>query len=90
MIGRLAFSKAGHDKDTLYMIVGEEKDFVYVCDGKTKGIEAPKKKNRKHIQPIYKMADETIREKLLQGHPVRNEDIKRVIKVFNAQGGSNV
>ena len=90
MIGRLAFSKAGHDKNAIYMIVAEDNDFVYLCDGKTKGMEAPKKKNKKHIQPIYKMTDETIREKLLQGSPVRNEDIKRVIKVFNAQGGSNV
>ena len=31
MIGELATSKAGHDKDRLYMIVGEEGECVYLC-----------------------------------------------------------
>ena len=34
MIGELATSKAGHDKDRLYMIVGEEGECVYLCDGR--------------------------------------------------------
>ena len=33
MIGELATSKAGHDKDRLYMIVGEEGECVYLRDG---------------------------------------------------------
>ena len=52
MIGQLAASRAGHDKDTVYVIVGQKDDFVYVCDGKRKLPDAPKKKRRKHVQPI--------------------------------------
>ena len=39
MIGELATSKAGHDKDRLYMIVGEEGECVYLCDGRLRGVE---------------------------------------------------
>lgn len=90
MIGMLAFSKAGHDRQTVYMIIEEEAEYVYLCDGRLKTVEHPKKKNRKHIQPIKKVVDSTVREKLLQKQPVRNEEIKRVIKAFYAQGGRNV
>jgi len=47
MIGELATSKAGHDKDRLYMIVGEEGECVYLCDGRLRGVEHPKKKKKK-------------------------------------------
>ena len=51
MKGRLAFSKAGHDKGKLYLIVREEGERVWLADGRTRGVLAPKEKNRKHIQP---------------------------------------
>ena len=87
MIGMLAYSKAGHDKQTLYMIVGEDSEYVYLSDGKLKPVEHPKKKNKKHIQPVKKGYDESVREKLKSKQPVRNEEIKRVIKIFQTQGG---
>ena len=43
MLGEFATSKAGHDKDRLYMIVGEEEEWVYLCDGRLRGVEHPKK-----------------------------------------------
>ena len=33
MTGKLALSKAGHDKNTLYLIIKEEQDMVYLSDG---------------------------------------------------------
>ena len=51
MKGRLAFSRAGHDKGKLYLIVREEGERVWLADGRTRGVLAPKAKNRKHIQP---------------------------------------
>lgn len=53
MTGKLALSKAGHDKDKLYLIVKEEQDTVYLADGRKRGLLKPKKKNRRHIQVIH-------------------------------------
>ena len=47
MTGQLVTSRAGHDKDTLYVIIAEEGDFVYLCDGRLKPPDRPKKKRRK-------------------------------------------
>ena len=88
MIGRLAFSKAGHDKGTVYIIVDEDAEYVYVSDGNLKPLERPKKKNKRHIQPILKGCDEDLRERLKAKQNIRNEEIKRVIKVFIIEGGN--
>lgn len=47
-----ATSKSGHDKNQVYLILEQEKDFVYLVNGVTKSLEHPKKKNRKHVQII--------------------------------------
>lgn len=85
MLGMLATSKMGHDKDTVYIIVKEEERYVYVSDGKLKTIENPKKKNKKHIQIIKKEADDILREKLLNGQRIYNEEIRKAIGGFICQ-----
>lgn len=82
MIGMLAASKAGHDKAEIYVIVAEDEKFVYLCDGKLKPLEKPKKKSRKHIQIIKTKVNEELQERLCKGMTVYNEEIKRMIKEF--------
>ncbi len=77
---KLAVSRAGHDKDSIYVIIKEEADMVYLADGKLKPLEKPKRKNRKHIQVIEKLPKE-ITEVFTQEN-FRNEEIKRAIKLY--------
>ena len=81
MIGNLVISKAGHDKDTRYIIIKEDDEYVYLADGRIKTIEKPKKKRKKHIQPIYKYDISELQNKLLHNERVSNEEIKRIIKI---------
>ncbi len=82
---KLAVSRSGHDKDSLYVIIKEEANLVYLADGKLKPIEKPKKKNRKHIQIIKNLPKE-ITEVFTQ-QDFRNEEIKRAIKLYQKQTG---
>lgn len=84
MVGMLATAKAGHDKDQLYIIIEETDDSVWLVDGKYKTMQHPKRKNKKHIQ-IWKKQTPLlleIREKLMQGETVRDEEIKRAMKLL--------
>ena len=83
MIGSFVKSKAGHDKDHIYIIVKEDKEYVYLVDGKIKTLENPKKKKKKHIQIIKKYADIAICEKLQETIPLKDEEIKRAIKLVS-------
>ena len=80
MIGELATSKAGHDKDRLYMIVGEEGECVYLCDGRLRGVEHPKKKKKKHIQIIHSSAQDTLIQIIKQNLPGERDEIDSEIR----------
>ena len=80
MIGELATSKAGHDKDRLYMIVGEEGECVYLCDGRLRGVEHPKKKKKKHIQIIHSSAQDTLIQIIKHNLPGERDEIDRQIR----------
>ena len=80
MIGELATSKAGHDKDRLYMIIGEEGECVYLCDGRLRGVEHPKKKKKKHIQIIHSSAQDTLIQIIKQNLPGERDEINRQIR----------
>ncbi len=80
MTGMFAISKAGHDKEQMYVIIKEEGDFFYLADGKSKGIEKPKKKRKKHIQIVKTGTSEVLAEKLKNGQTVYNEEIRFAIK----------
>lgn len=80
MIGELATSKVGHDKDRLYMIVGEEGECVYLCDGRLRGVEHPKKKKKKHIQIIHSSAQDTLIQIIKHNLPGERDEIDRQIR----------
>ena len=86
MIGELATSKAGHDKDRLYMIVGEEGECVYLCDGRLRGVEHPKKKKKKHIQIIHSSAQDTLIQIIKQNLPGERDEIDRQIRLSHPEG----
>ena len=49
MTGFLASSKAGHDKNKIYVIIKEDAEYVWLSDGKIKTMDNPKKKRKKHL-----------------------------------------
>ena len=56
----LAKSKAGHDKNHIYVVIGEEGDLVFLANGTTKKCQSPKKKKKIHIQPIRHLPPELL------------------------------
>lgn len=85
MIGKFATSKAGHDKNTVYVIVACDNECVYLCDGRLKTISKPKKKNMKHIQIINRIVDEELLRRFINKETIFDEEIKYVIKQYVEQ-----
>jgi len=50
MTGQIVCSLSGRDKGYFMVTVAEDEQYVYVCDGKERPLERPKRKNRKHIR----------------------------------------
>lgn len=78
--GNLAKSLAGHDKNKIYVIIREEEQEVFVADGQRRTVEKPKRKKKKHIQPIHSCESLGLEEKKSQTE--QNEAIRKVIKAY--------
>ena len=50
MVGRIVCSKAGRDKGYFMVVVESKEGYAFVCDGKERPLERPKRKNIKHLQ----------------------------------------
>lgn len=48
--GRIVRVIAGHDKNLFMIITAIEGDFAYLCDGKSRKLNKPKKKRLKHLR----------------------------------------
>lgn len=72
--GMFAKSKAGHDRNKLYIIIRSDAEYVWLADGIYKTVEKPKKKKKIHIQVIRRIP-ETLQNILDSGMPLQNKDI---------------
>lgn len=85
MTGFLASSKAGHDKDKIYVIIREDTEYVWLADGRIKTVSNPKKKRKKHIQIIKYFDNEEMQSDLLAGREVSDLEIVMVLKKYKKQ-----
>lgn len=81
-IGMMAWSLAGHDKGKLYVIAKVEEEYAWLCDGRIRPLEKPKKKKWKHIQ-IMKRVPAEFRD--IPWEHVKNEEIRHSIKAIGLQ-----
>ena len=78
-LGMLAKSLAGHDQNKIYVIMQEDENHVFLCDGSIRTLDHLKKKKKKHVQ-LIKSVSEELSDKLANGTTIYNEDIRRAIK----------
>ena len=84
----LIVSKAGRDKGQLFYVIDTDEQYVYLADGKSRKLEKPKRKKRKHIEQIPR-TESRIAEKIRNGEKVLNSELRRELAVigqtFNSQ-----
>lgn len=74
-----AKSMSGHDRNQIYLVKEKDERYVYLVNGTTKPLTAPKKKSAKHIQIIKNLPVE-VRE-CLTGE-LTDITIKKAIKTY--------
>ena len=52
MVGKLAVSLAGHDKGSIFLVIREDGDVIWLADGISRLYQSPKRKKRKHVQLV--------------------------------------
>lgn len=47
--GLVVKAKAGRDKDDFFVVLNFDEKYAYICNGRRRTLEKPKKKNIKHL-----------------------------------------
>lgn len=79
--GMLVKSKAGRDKNCIYVVGDVKNEYVYLTDGASKPLCRMKKKNRKHLQPILKAGTYC---------PDRDVEIREIIRKYKSGGDTGL
>ncbi|HIZ55714.1 MAG TPA: KOW domain-containing RNA-binding protein [Firmicutes bacterium] len=78
--GTIVKSGAGHDAGRFYLVVKADHDAVYIADGKRRKLEAPKRKNRRHLC----RTTQTVEIEQI----TTNQQVRRVLWPYNYGGES--
>jgi len=79
-LGDIVKSKAGRDKDILFVVLRNDKDFVYMANGTGRKVDNLKKKRRKHVSVLQK--SQFIANKLLANEKVTNVELRRELTEY--------
>ena len=79
-VGDLVISIAGRDKGITFLVIKVEDQTVYVVDGKTRKVNKPKKKNKKHLKKLFAAGLEKMAERVNNGESVGNKRVFQSIK----------
>ena len=84
----LIVSKAGRDKGQLFYVIDADEQFVYLADGKSRRLEKPKRKKRKHVQQVPR-TESRIAEKIRNGEKVLNSELRKELASFGQKLSQN-
>ena len=84
----LIVSKAGRDKGQLFYVIDTDEQYVYLADGKSRKLEKPKRKKRKHVQQVPR-TESRIAEKIRNGEKVLNSELRKELASFGQKQSQN-
>ena len=84
----LVVSKAGRDQGQLFYVIDADEQYVYLADGKSRMLEKPKRKKRKHIEQIPR-TESRIAEKIRNGEKVLNSELRKELASFGQKQSQN-
>ena len=84
----LIVSKAGRDKGQLFYVVDTDDQYVYLADGKSRKLEKPKRKKRKHVEQVPR-TESRIAEKIRNGEKVLNSELRKELASFGQKQSQN-
>ena len=86
-ISDVVVSKAGHDQDKWFYVIGEDQDFLLLANGKDRPLDKPKRKKRKHVEKVLR-SETRVAEKLRCGDKVVNGELRRDLAFLARENAS--
>ncbi len=84
----LIVSKAGRDKGQMFYVIDTDEQYVYLADGKSRRLEKPKRKKRKHVEQVPR-TESRIAEKIRNGEKVLNSELRKELASIGQKQSQN-
>ena len=88
-ISDLVISTAGRDQGTLFYVIGEEAQYLFLANGKDRPLDRPKRKKRKHVQKVLR-PETRVADKLRRGDKVLNGELRRDLAFLAKDASENL
>ena len=83
-LANIVRSDAGRDKGKPFIVLAVEGEYLLLADGKSRKVEAPKRKKRRHVQ--FVAAEQTrVSEKIISKEKVTNSELRRTLAAYREE-----
>ena len=84
----LVEATAGREKGKLFFVLDTDGEYLLLADGKSRRVEAPKRKKRKHARFIAE-TDSRVAEKIRESERVTNSELRKAIASYSDADNSD-
>lgn len=75
-------SIAGRDAGSLFFVLATEGDFLLLADGKSRRVEKPKRKRRKHVELLGE-SHGLLAEKIRSSEKITNSELRKALAALS-------
>ena len=83
-IANLVQATAGREQGKYFFVLETDGEYLLLADGKSRRIEAPKRKSRKHVRFIAESA-EPVAEKIRSKEKITNSELRKAIAAHSGK-----
>ena len=77
-------SDAGRDRGKIFIVLAVEGEYLLLADGKGRRVEAPKRKQRRHV--LFVAADESrLADKIKRSEKITNSELRRTLAAYRGE-----
>ena len=77
-------SDAGRDRGKLFYVLSVDGEYLLLADGKSRRVEAPKRKKRKHVLFVAQ-EDTRLSEKIRDEEKITNSELRRALAAYREE-----
>jgi len=75
-------SGAGRDKGKLFVVLAVEGEYLLLADGKSRKLEAPKRKKRRHVSFVAAADENRLSKKIRGEEKITNSELRRALAAY--------
>ena len=87
-IANLVQATAGREQGKYFFVLETDGEYLLLADGKSRKVEAPKRKKQKHVRFIEENCD-SVAEKIRSNEKITTSELRKAIAAYSGKDNSD-